>query len=167
MFRYVTHGMIAAALCICAASAQEPSAYGVVYVTDGTPNGLRATEKQVGKVTKGPAANSVEIAGARSPVRIAATAKPQFLLKLEPGNTPGSWNLFRFAVESGTRKLAFVPNSREIKITAGQQLDFRAERTGGVYRLIPLAPLGPGEYGFSPSGSSDTFLFGVDAPARK
>ena len=145
----------------------EPETFGVVHYFDEENGHLVALERQAGKTgwkTLGLGGAAARIDGERSPVRFRTGTAQQFVVRLVPGADPNKFQLFGFQRKGRQREVKIVGSTG----TPRTSIPFDATRFGDQsYRLKPVRPLEPGEYGFSPSESNQVFAFGIDAPAPK
>ncbi|MBI1789989.1 MAG: SHOCT domain-containing protein [Acidobacteria bacterium] len=144
----------------------EPEVEGVFYVVNAASGALEPTEKLVAKTASGLMHGSARVVGDRAAMRFEASPTMEFRVKLKPGVKPGRYALYRFGTENGARAVSFARERGKVRWLQGEHLPFKAEPVGESYRITPVAPLGPGEYGFSMDRSNDAYLFGVDSPAR-
>jgi len=93
------------------------------------------------------------IKGERSPVRLGR--RPQFVLRAAD---PTKYQLYRYVSKKGRREIVLAVGGRAQPMTVRCRV---TEVVPQVYRFEPAEDLPPGEYGFSPSDSNETFNFGV------
>src|SRR5580704_16010189 len=154
----------------------EPENIGVVVYLDSAHNSLLDLEAQtITTKTKikalgyGGAKSTAEIPGDKSPVRLSADQKLEFVVSLANGVDPKQLTLHRFDKAKDKRQVLLAKATMFGGSAHAGSIRVNILRHGqSSYRLIPAEPLLPGEYGFTfaISGSTDIFCFGVDSPSK-
>ena len=125
-------------------------------------NGYIPLERENGMMTRaggmyGMGAPVYRISGARSPVRVRQYDRVVFVVRLNPGQDPHQFQLYRLEPRMGYRQtqatMSGMPPALPVTI---RQIN------NGVYEIIPARALYPGEYAVSPANSNDSYCFGVD-----
>jgi len=136
----------------------QPEEIGAVYYWNGkdlTPlERSRAVERKSGSATYW------EIAGPRSSVRIPA-ADMAFIVRLPKGLDPAGYSLFPLTTANDNRQTQTQPGRRGGLLTWPFKIEINNE-SGYMTYAFKVTDLPPGEYSFSPSGSNDSYSFGVD-----
>ena len=157
------------ALLTLAQLAEEPRSIGVFYYV--SPAELVPLEKHDAQVRAsralgiGGVNQQAQIPGEKSSVRIMVD-RPEFVLRLAPGIDPGKYQLIRFDAKGGKRVVQIMRGSAVTgsASTVLRTLPVEITRYGNEsFRFVPLEPLVPGEYAFSPRDSNLSLCFGIDA----
>jgi hypothetical protein len=84
-----------------------------------------------------------------------------FILRLPQGVDPASYGLFPLVTVNGSRRTRTLPGRRGGLVTWPVYIEKNDESSLITYALT-VKDLPAGEYSFSPSGSDDSYCFGVD-----
>ena len=133
---------------------------GVVYSWDGSA--LTPLEHKQAVQGKSGSAEYWEIPGPRSSFRLSEAPTFVFVLYLPEGVDPTSYSLFPLATVEGGRRTRSQGGRRGGLVTWPLKIE---KKDGGsvITYAITVRDLPTGEYSFSPSGSNDSYCFGVDA----
>lgn len=134
------------------AAADAPPLHVVRFLDDA--GGITALER-ADLAAAGPGA--WEIKGARSSFRIKREPALLFLVRLDDGESPSRFQLFRLT-GSGARK----PYPRG---ESWRTVTLSVTSAGDSVGLAPVGELNEGEYAFVRAGSNEAYCFGVD-PAK-
>ena len=150
----------------------EPELIGIVYRLEA--NTLVSLERVTATVKSSArllgfagARQRAEVKGERASVRVKSGQVLEFILRSSPGVDPTRYKLYRMDQKNGKREM-LVMESAPLGITAKVVMDRHEVSTNisafspSSVRIVPIQPLGPGEYCFSPVGVNDVFCFGVD-----
>jgi hypothetical protein len=155
----------------------EPEFHGTVYWLDRDNNKLNALEREKTEavVKVRPLAGGkgmLEVEGTRSPIRFAATGKPEFVFQAEQNVDPqGLAQILTFTIKKGHRELITVQThgfmglgGKRIGQEAKDSVSFQASKYNeSSITITPTMPLPPGEYGIRLAFSAmEIFCFGVD-----
>jgi hypothetical protein len=163
----------------------EPVSLSVLYYLDSDQ--LVALESQVLHVKHKPRSLGFAggttvyvVRGEKSPVRLKAEAKPEFVVRLQGDLDPlEAVQFFHFDLENGSRVMHvadFDPFGRVSKLLPNSTpTDFNAVKQGkSSVKLIPIQTLVPGEYcamivkpGQLSQSKTPVYCFGVDADGQK
>jgi hypothetical protein len=133
---------------------------GIVYYA--REGGFAALEKDI-EQQSGHSDYSARVKGAHATIRLPAN-QPQLFRVCSVD--PSRFKLFRFKSEENARTVTIAKINIWIggsKTVLPQSEVPMAVKTadGGCFTLSPQETLGDGEYGFSPDGSYNVFMFGV------
>jgi hypothetical protein len=107
------------------------------------------------------------IPGEKSPMRLSASDRMQFVVRVEEDfdKAAATMQLFHFEAQHGERQLRIkIEDLRKNKAT----LRINAEKYGSSsLKVVPSQKLAPGEYCLSRSTIAQGFCFGVDAPGNQ
>jgi hypothetical protein len=157
----------------------EPEALSVLYYLDASAKLIPLESQLVQRnqklhgLTGGE--NMYSVRGQKSPVRIKAAGKLNFVVRLKGGQDPvEAIQLFHPDVVGGSRVLPidnFNALGRVSKMTMPPFIDFNAAIFGAAsFKLIPIQVLAPGEYCFLLKTGNELpkavpgFCFGIDGP---
>jgi hypothetical protein len=157
----------------------EPEALSVLYYLDGSAKLIPLEFQLVHKnqklhgLTGGE--NMYSVRGQKSPERIKAADKMNFVVRLKGSQDPvEAIQLFHLDVVGGSRVLPidnFDALGRVSKMTIPAFIDFNAAIFGASsFKLIPIQVLAPGEYCFLMKTGNELpkavpgFCFGIDGP---
>jgi hypothetical protein len=125
-------------------------------------NGYIPLEQERGAMTRvggmyGMGAPVYRVSGARSPVRVRQYDRIVFVVRLNPGQDPQQFQLYRLESRMGYRQTQATMSGMPpaLPVTIHKVND-------AVYEIIPARALNPGEYAVSPMNSNDSYCFGVD-----
>lgn len=125
-------------------------------------NGYIALERQFGMMTRtggmyGMGGSVYRVQGPRSPVRVRQGDRIVFVVRLNRGDDPRQFQLYRLESRMGYRQtqptMGGLPPGLPVIVN-------RVSDT--VYEITPARPLYPGEYAVSSTNSNDSYCFGVD-----
>lgn len=148
----------------------EPETLGILYHLDLAAGTLAPLERQVARVRLGVSrwmfgvgGASAEISGERSPFRLTAGQKPEFVVRLAVGVDPNKFVLYLLQRKKGKRTIRYGASG-----LPEDAILCRVTKSGEFsYKITPDQELTPGEYCFSPRDTNDVFAFGLDAPQRR
>ncbi len=103
-----------------------------------------------------------ELEGQHSPVRFTSADQVTFLVRLPTSTDAQKFQLFGFG-EGKDKRLVIFSKAAGGSPVGMIQVDVR-NLGDDLYQLLPSSALEPGEYGFSPTDSNDSFCFGVGQP---
>jgi len=148
-----------------AAPAPVPVDPGPDYV--GAPflrgaNGYIPLEREVGMTYRsgglyGYGGSVYRVQGSRSPVRVRQGDRLVFVVRLNRGDDPRRFQLYRLESRMGFRQTQ--PGMGGMPPTIATTIN---KISDSVYEIIPVRTLYPGEYAVSPSNSNESYCFGVD-----
>ena len=164
----------------------EPESLSVLYYLDSSDQ-LVALESPVLHVKHKPRSLGFAggttvyvVRGEKSPVRLKAESKPEFVVRLQGDIDPlETVQFFHFDLENGSRVMHvadFDPFGRVSKLLPNSPpTDFNAVKQGkSSVKLIPIQTLLPGEYcamiaklGQLSQSKTPVYCFGVDADGQK
>jgi hypothetical protein len=125
-------------------------------------SGYIPLEREIGMMSRsggmyGAGAAVYRIRGPRSPVRVRQGDRLVFVVRLNAGDDPRQFQLFRLESRMGYRQtqptMGGTPPALPVTISRIGDL---------VYEIAPARPLYPGEYAVNPMNSNESFCFGVD-----
>jgi hypothetical protein len=125
-------------------------------------NGYIPLERETGMMSRGGGMYGMggtvyRIQGPRSPVRVRQGDRIVFVVRLNSGDDPRQFQLYRLESRMGYRQtqpgMGGTPPSLQVTIH---------KVNDSVYEIIPVRVLYPGEYSVSPMNSNDSYCFGVD-----
>jgi len=97
------------------------------------------------------------VQGAHSSVRVRQSDRIVFVVRLDAGDDPRQFQLYRLDSRMGYRQTQPVYGG------APPGLVLSIKKVGdSVYEMTPARPLYTGEYAISPANSNDSYCFGVD-----
>jgi len=143
--------------------AQDTTAHyeiGIVYFADGEV--FKPLEKEI--APQGGRGNySARVKGAHAEIRLRVD-KPQVFRVC--GVDPSRFELYRFKAESNSRVVTIAKVNMWVggskSVLSESQIPVKIEAAeGGCFTITPKTDLGYGEFGFSPAGTMDAFMFGV------
>ena len=105
-----------------------------------------------------------EMPAPKSSVRLNAASSLVFIVYLQEGVNPASYNLFLLVTVNGSRRTRSQPGRRGGLVTWPVDIERKAGANVITYALT-VRDLPAGEYSFSPSNSNDGYCFGVDPSA--
>jgi hypothetical protein len=149
------------------AQAQDraPHEIGVVYYADGS--GFKALMKEAAPQS-GRYTYSAKVKGAHADVRLPAGQPQSFRLC---GSDPTRYKLFTFQSTGKSRTVTLATVNVWIggatsKLSESEVPVVIESADNGCFRITPKEALKDGEYGFSPFGAEDVFMFGVGEVAK-
>ena len=97
------------------------------------------------------------VPGPRSSVRVRQADRIVFVVRLNPGDDPRQFQLYRLESRMGSRQTppAMGGTPPGLPVTINKVGD-------SVYEITPARALYPGEYAVSPMNSNESYCFGVD-----
>jgi hypothetical protein len=147
--------------------AQEPPMEpGIVYYLDGAD--AKPLVKEV--ATQGGRANiSAKVNGAHAPIRLASGKSQMFKIC---GVDPTRFKLYAFKSSGNTRMVVLAKVNIWIggvkSVVSESEVALAIHNSiSNCFALETKTSLADGEYGFSPAGSEDAFMFGVGTPKKK
>ena len=145
-----------------ASLAQEQSHYQIGIVYYASDGDFRAMDKEAAHES-GRSNYSARVKGAHATIRLRAD-QPQVFRVCSVD--PGRFKLYRFKSDGNARTLIIAKNniwiggSKNVLSESEVPVTIQAMENG-CFKLTPQTSLGGGEFGFSPVGDSDAFMFGV------
>ena len=137
----------------------QPEQIGVVYFWNGkvlTPlESNEAVERRSGSTAY------FEMPGPQSRVRLNEASSLVFIVRLPQGVDPASYSLFPLATVNSSRRTRSQTGRRGVLLTWPVDIEKNDESSLMTY-AFRVRDLPIGEYSFSPSGSNDSYCFGVD-----
>ena len=137
----------------------QPEQIGVVYFWNGkvlTPlESKEAVERRSGSTSY------FEMPGPKSGIRLNEAGSLVFIVRLPQGVDPASYSLFPLATVNGSRRTRSQTGRRGVLLTWPVDIEKNDESSLMTY-AFRVRDLPIGEYSFSPSGSNDSYCFGVD-----
>ncbi len=125
-------------------------------------NGYIPLERQVAMMSRGGGmygmgGNVYRIQGPRSPVRVRQGDRIVFVVRLNSGDDPRQFQLFRLESRMGYRQTqaSMGGNPPGLPVTINRISD-------SVYEITPARTLYPGEYSLSSMNSNESYCFGID-----
>ncbi|GGG94587.1 hypothetical protein [Silvibacterium dinghuense] len=157
-----------------ASAAQEPEYINSfrALAPDGSLKPLE--QQQMAAATKvhglgyGGAETVYAVEGEKSPVRFTAATLPPMIVKLpSPDIDPSTVvHLYQLTPKKGKREVQVAKAhlfTGGKSTLAGEQISMNFAKYGtGSVKVIPAAPLAPGEYALMTQGSMQAFCFGLD-----
>ena len=137
----------------------QPEQIGMVYFWNGKvltplePN--EAVERRSGSTAY------FEMPGPQSRVRLNEASSLVFIVRLPQGVDPASYSLFPLATVNSSRRTRSQTGRRGVLLTWPVDIEKNDESSLMTY-AFRVRDLPIGEYSFSPSGSNDSYCFGVD-----
>jgi len=125
-------------------------------------NGYIPLERETGTMSRvgglyGMGAPVYRVPGPRSNVRVRQYDRIVFVVRLNPGDDPRQFQLYRLDSRMNYRQTQATMSGRP------PALPVNVNKVGdSVYEITPARPLPPGEYAVSPMNSNDSYCFGVD-----
>jgi hypothetical protein len=125
-------------------------------------NGYIPLEREVGTTSRGGGMYGMggtvyRVQGSRSPVRVRQGDRLVFVVRLNAGDDPRRFQLYRLESRMGFRQtqpsMGGMPQA--LPVTVNKISD-------SVYEIVPARALYPGEYAVSPSNTNESYCFGVD-----
>jgi hypothetical protein len=137
-----------------------PHEIGVIYYADGS--GFKALAKEAAPQS-GRYTYSAKVKGAHADVRLSAGKPQSFRLC---GSDPARYKLFTFQSTGNSRTVTIATVSFWIggatsKISESEVPVAIQPADTGCFTITSKEALKDGEYGFSPVGAEDVFMFGV------
>lgn len=149
----------AASLRAQSGEAQAHYEIGIVYYADG--GGFKALNKEDAPQS-GRSNYAAWVKGAHATVRLAAN-QPQLFRVC--GVDPTRFKLLRFNTKGDARTVTIAKSNMWIggtkTVVSESEIPLQIQSVGECFTLAPQHTLAEGEYGFSPTGSLDAFMFGV------
>lgn len=133
---------------------------GIVYYADGS--GFKALDKETA-LQSGRSNYAAKVNGAHATIRLRAD-QPQVFRVCSVD--PSRFKLYRFESKGNARSVTIAKVNMWIggskTVLSGSQIPMTIKTAeSGCFALTPQPTLNDGEYGFSPDGSIDSFMFGV------
>jgi hypothetical protein len=125
-------------------------------------NGYIPLEEEIGMMSRsggmyGMGGTVYRIQGPRSPVRVRQRDRIVFVVRLNRGDDPRQFQLYRLESRMGYRQtqpsMGGTPPGLPVSIN---------NIGNSVYEITPARSLYPGEYAVSPMNSNESYCFGVD-----
>ncbi len=126
-------------------------------------NGYIPLEREVGTTSRsgggmyGMGGTVYRVQGARSPVRVRQGDRLVFVVRLNGGDDPRRFQLYRLESRMGFRQtqpsMGGMPLARPMTVN---------KLRDSVYEIMPARGLYPGESAVSPSNTNESYCFGVD-----
>ena len=125
-------------------------------------NGYIPLERETGTMSRagglyGMGAPVYRVPGPRSPVRVRQYDRIVFVVRLNPGDDPYRFQLYRLDSRMNYRQTQATMSGRPPALPVNVN-----KVSDSVYEITPTRPLYPGEYAVSPMNSNDSYCFGVD-----
>jgi hypothetical protein len=138
---------------------------GIVYYADA--GAFKALDKEAAQQS-GRAQYSAKVKGAHASVRLPSNEPKVFRVC---GVDPSRYKLFRFKSDRNARTLTITKNNLWIggskTVLSESEIPVAVQSAeSGCFTLTPKTTLGIGEFGFSPAGDLDVFMFGVGDVGR-
>jgi len=133
---------------------------GTVYYVNG--DHFQALDKETA-TQGGRASYSARVKGAHASIRLRADQPKIFRIC---GVDPSRFKLYRFKSDGKERTLTIAKNNLWIggskTVLSASEIPVAIQTAeNACFTLTPQATLGDGEFGFSPAGDLDAFMFGV------
>jgi hypothetical protein len=143
-----------------AQGASTPDEIGIVSYADH--DSFKALDKEAAPQS-GRSNYSAKVKGAHATVRL---QEGHSLVFRVCGADPSRFKLFRFKSEGNERTLLIAKTNMLIggikTVVSDSEIPVAIQAVeGGCFTLTPRGTLGDGEFGFSPVGSLDAFMFGI------
>jgi hypothetical protein len=142
----------------------EPATVGVVHLLNSTANSIAPLEKQTATVRVRFSNITAEVKGERSPVRLKADAKQEFVVTPPTGVDPSHFEIYSMAGKNGKRQGSLVKDKPPASPAGAGKFQVNASKYGQAsYKLVPAQTLPPGEYCLIPTGAvHDLYCFGIE-----